>query len=178
MAKKPLHLKPQDVVLLLKLLAQPEAHERILDLAHSLGISSSEISHGLSRLRDAALLAPDKRSPLRANALEFLVHGLKYVFPAKLDAIKRGVPTAHSALPLSKKIKSASEDKYVWPSAEGKVRGQAIIPLYPSVPEAALKDPELHELLALCDAIRIGRAREKKIAVDELNKRLVDKNEA
>lgn len=178
MAKKSLHLKPQDVVLLLKLIAQPEADVRILELAHSLGISSSEVSHGLGRLRDAALLAPDKRSPLRANALEFLVHGLKYVFPVKLGAIQRGVPTAHSAPPLNKRVKSVSDDKYVWPSGEGSIRGQSIIPLYPSVPEAVLKDPKLHELLALCDALRIGRAREKKIAVDELNKRLMNKTKA
>jgi hypothetical protein len=54
----------------------------------------------------------------------------------------------------------------------GTVRGHSIIPLYPSVPEAALKDEKLHELLALTDALRVGRAREKEIAVIELKKRL------
>jgi hypothetical protein len=31
---------------------------------------------------------------------EFLIHGLKYVFPAYPGALVRGVPTAHSAEPL------------------------------------------------------------------------------
>lgn len=39
------------------------------------------------------------------------------------------------------------------------------MPLYPSVPEAVLKDPTLHELLALVGPLRDGRAREKQIAI-------------
>jgi hypothetical protein len=35
-----------------------------------------------------------------------------------------------------------------------------------------LKDEKLHELLALADALRVGRAREKELAVKELKKRL------
>ena len=38
--------------------------------------------------------------------------------------------------------------------------------------EAVLKDQNLHELLALVDALRVGRAREKELAVKELKKRL------
>jgi hypothetical protein len=45
------------------------------------------------------------------------------------------------------------------------------LPLYSSVPEAALRDTKLHELLALTDALRVGRAREREIAIFELNKR-------
>ena len=173
MAKKPPQIKPQDVVLLLKLLAHPESEQRIIDLAHELGISASEISQGLSRLQESALLASDKRSVLKANAFEFLVHGLKYVFPVILDAVRRGVPTSHSAAPLSKKIKAGQGDNYVWSYGEGDVRGQSIAPLYPSVPQAALRDSKLHELLALCDAIRIGRVREQKLAIEELEKRVL-----
>jgi hypothetical protein len=43
-------------------------------------------------------------------------------------------------------------------------------PLYPSVPEAAILDEELHQLLAIADTLRMGRAREKEIAIDELTK--------
>ena len=42
------------------------------------------------------------------------------------------------------------------------------MPLYRSVPEASLKDESLHELLALCDSIRAGKAREKKLAREAL----------
>jgi hypothetical protein len=48
------------------------------------------------------------------------------------------------------------------------VRGQAIEPLYRSVPTAAKNDPELYVLLSLIDAIRVGRVREQRLAVKEL----------
>jgi len=52
------------------------------------------------------------------------------------------------------------------------MRGQEIEPLYPSIATIDFKKaPELYELLALVDAIRVGRARERNLAVEELNKR-------
>jgi len=102
--------------------------------------------------------------------MEFLLYGIKYVFPQKPGPVVRGIPTSHSASPLKEKIQS-SED-YVWPYAQGNIRGHSIIPLFVSAPGAALKDSDLHELLALVDALRVGRAREKEMAVTELKKRL------
>ena len=52
------------------------------------------------------------------------------------------------------------------------MRGYAFSPLYPSVPAAALQDSRLYELLALVDAIRDGRARERNLAAKELEARL------
>jgi len=52
------------------------------------------------------------------------------------------------------------------------VRGISFLPLHRSVPEAAMRDPKLYEMLALLDAIRDGRAREREIAVRELTKRI------
>jgi hypothetical protein len=40
------------------------------------------------------------------------------------------------------------------------------------VPKAALADPRLYELLVLVEALRDGKARERKLAVKELSKRL------
>ncbi|MEG4171544.1 MULTISPECIES: hypothetical protein [unclassified Microcoleus] len=53
------------------------------------------------------------------------------------------------------------------------MRGQAIAPLYRSVPQAASNDPELYALLSLIDAIRVGRVREQRLAASELEKRIV-----
>jgi hypothetical protein len=56
----------------------------------------------------------------------------------------------------------------VWPDADGDVRGVTLDPLHKTVPKAARKDPVLlHELLALVDALRDGRARERRIAERE-----------
>jgi hypothetical protein len=52
------------------------------------------------------------------------------------------------------------------------VRGYSFTPLHKNVPQAALEDKRLYELLALVDALRDGRARERELAVKELTKRL------
>ena len=63
-------------------------------------------------------------------------------------------------------------DAYVWPDPTGEVRGQAIEPLYRSVPIAAKNDEELYVLLSLIDAIRVGRVREQRLAQQELERRV------
>ena len=77
-----------------------------------------------------------------------------------------------TAAPLKHHISPGSDPPPVGPDPEGSVRGIAFEPLYPTVPAAAKRDPQLYELLALVDAIRDGRARERKIAEKELVKRL------
>lgn len=164
-------IKPQDVVILLKLVALGEIKWRHIDLASALGLSQTEISFALERCRTAGLLDSSKKKVMKAALLEFLVHGVKYVFPARPGPVSRGMPTAHSAAPLAGRIISSENDMYVWPSDMGKTRGQAITPFYDGVPSAAGKDQALYEMLALVDAIRAGRAREQAIAVQELERR-------
>ena len=165
-------IKPQDIVVLLKLTTLDTDKWRHMDLVDVLGLSQGEISFALNRCRTAGFLDASKKKVMRGALLEFLVHGLKYVFPVKPGPVCRGVTTAHSAPPLSKNIAASDEDRYVWPWDEGKVRGQAIEPLYPNAPAAAQKDHKLYELLALVDAIRVGRAREQAIAIQELQVRI------
>jgi hypothetical protein len=107
---------------------------------------------------------------MRQALLDFLQYGLAGVFPTKPGSVARGIPTAHSASPLNKEISSG--EAYVWPIAQGKVRGHGITPLYATVPQAAMDDEQLHALLALTDALCVGKVREKKIAVRELRNRL------
>lgn len=118
----------------------------------------------------AGLISANKQTLMKSALLDFLGHGLKYVYPQRPGAMVRGMVTAHSAEPLNKIIQS--QEAYVWPFAQGKVRGQAIEPLHPSVPKACLKDNVLHELLALTDALRVGKSREQKLAMAELEKRV------
>jgi hypothetical protein len=60
----------------------------------------------------------------------------------------------------------------VWPFEQGSKRGYAFLPLHKKAPQAALKDPELYQLLALVDALRDGSARERELARRELSARL------
>ncbi len=172
MSKQTSGIKPQDILVLLKLASNENKNWRNVDFAQELGISNSEVGMALERARNVGFVDASKRKLLAAPFIEFLKHGLKYVFPARPGAMSRGVPTAHSAPPLADEIVSEENDQYVWPYDEGQLRGQSIPPLYPSVPQAALKDSKLHELLALVDALRVGRAREQRLASDELERRL------
>jgi DNA-binding transcriptional ArsR family regulator len=141
-------------------------------LAEDVGISQSEVSQSLNRSQYAGLIDASRKKVMRMALLEFLQHGITYVFPQQLGALVRGVATAHSAPPLNKIIQSS--EAYVWPSAKGKEKGQAVNPLYPSVIEAIQKDSKLYELLALVDALRVGKAREKELAKKELENRIMN----
>ena len=101
------------------------------------------------------------------------MYGLKYVFPAEIGAVDRGIPTSHSAPPLSEEIVSGT-DVFVWPYAKGKKRGMIVSPLYRSIPEVVLKYPKFYELMTLVDALRIGKAREVVLARELLEARLLN----
>lgn len=165
-------IKPQDIAILLKLVAIGDSHWRHVDIAGALGLSQTEISFALDRCRTAGFIDTDKKTVIKPALAEFLLHGLKYMFPAKPGPICRGTPTAHSAPPLDRVIVAANEEHYVWASEGGRVRGQAIEPLCPKAAAAARADAKFYELLALTDALRAGRHREHALAVRELEARL------
>lgn len=166
------NLKPQDVVILLKIIALEDKEWFHHTLAGSLGLSQSEVSQSLNRSKYAGLIDSSKKKVNRIAFNELLIHGLSYVFPQQPGAVVRGIATAHSAKPLNQLI--SSSEKYVWAYAKGNEKGQAIEPLYNSVVEAVQKDEKLYELLALVDALRVGRVREKEIAKKELEKRILN----
>ena len=168
-------MRPQDVVILLKIATLDDRQWYGKDLSAALFISPSEVSESINRSIFAGLLDESKRRLMRQSLLEFLEHGLKFVYPQRPGAIVRGLPTAHSAPPLNSLIQS--REIYVWPDALGESRGQAIEPLHPGVVKAVRQDAFLYELLALTDALRFGRAREQQIAMKELINRLEYPNE-
>ncbi|TWC49578.1 hypothetical protein FBY04_12148 [Pseudomonas sp. SJZ080] len=138
-------------------------------LSASLGLSKSEISNSIARCRESGLLTNDYDTGLakvnRRELLKITEHALKYFFPVKPGAMARGIPTGFAAPALSKSIKSAGGLIPVWPDALGTERGQAIEPLYRTVPEAVKKDRTLYHYLALVDAIRLGGPRECGVAI-------------
>ncbi len=143
-------------------------------LAEELGMSVGEVYQGTQRAAEAGLFDLQTRRPRIQALKEYLVHGVKYAFPAVRGAPSRGMPTAYAALPLKEHFAQddAKELRPVWPDPEGKVRGYALEPLFWSVPYAARRDQKLYELLALVDTLREGRARERNLATEELGKRL------
>ncbi len=172
MAQTKNNLKPQDIVILLKIIALGEKPWFHHTIAQELGISQSEVSQSLNRTKYAGLLDEARKNVNKIAFTEFLIHGVAYIFPQQPGALVRGVLTAHAAEPLNNII--IANEKYVWPYAKGLDRGQAVEPLYNTVVEASMRDRDLYELLTLVDAIRIGRVREKEIAKKELEKRILN----
>jgi len=174
-------MKGQDIVLLLKLISfeqssmdegetNPGITVRGLELYT--GISKSEVNSALHRCLRSGLAAPQPRqrnlSVNRQALLDFIRYGLPYVFPVKPAELTRGIPTAFAAPVLNKKLFSAGATIPVWPEPTATTMGQAIAPLYRSVPHAIKEDDRLYAYLALVDAIRLGNAREKNTALAEL----------
>jgi len=162
--------KSLDVVVLLKLLIA-EAGKPYAELSRELGISASEIHAAVHRGVDAGLLDGAARRPLLKPLEEYLIHGVRYAFPARRGPVARGIPTAYAASPLAEYL-GMDDLPPVWPDPEGTVKGFALEPLHPAVPKASRQDSKLYELLALVDALRIGRSRDRKLADLELKKRI------
>lgn len=160
------NMKPQDVVVLFKMLAQRTNEWNQTSLSKELGISQSEISASIQRSMYSGLISSLDKSVNKKAFFEFIIYGLKYVFPQKPGHLVRGIPTAHSSPFLREHFDA--EEHFVWPSGKGEARGQAIVPLYRTVPGATRLDGRLYLLLALADVIRVGRVREREMAIDIL----------
>lgn len=166
-------LRPLDIVVLLKL-SLKNGRPPYLKLATQLHLYPSEVYNSIKRARASHLVqSPELDYRLNRSALlEFLLHGIRYAFPAEKGSLTRGVPTGYAAPPLNQFIVPDNDPPPVWPFADGTVRGYSFAPLHKNVPQAALEDGPFYELLALVDALRDGRARERDLSARELTRRL------
>lgn len=161
-----MELKPQDLLLLLKVVAHPPQRWTYAALGEALAMSASEAHASVKRAVASGLAVAPARgewSPVRPNLLEFIVHGVRYAWPAMPGPVKRGVPTAFGAEPLASMLTVAPGEAPVWAHPAGSAKGPTLSPLYRTAPQAALTDPALHRLLALLDALRTGSARERTL---------------
>lgn len=173
-----MNLKPQDIVVAMKLVAIGHENWTYNQISFELGMSPSEVHSAVKRLLKANLARKKNDSivPNRKNLREFLVHGIKYVFVPDRGGMTRGLPTVYASPPLSNQISQTDEPPPVWPDPEGQQRGISFSPLHKSAPLAARKDTELYQLLVIVDALRGGSARERNVAIRELEKRLEDQS--
>ncbi len=138
-------------------------------LAERLHVPHPVVQRACSRARDAGLYGAEKRAVHRPHFEEFAIHALRFVAPASLGALVSGIPAAWAAEPMAAVIRSSGEEPPpVWPSARGEVRGQALEPLHPAAAEAVEDWPELREILALLDSLRVGDLRIRRVAEDLL----------
>lgn len=164
-------LKAQDIVVLVKLIAKKGNDDWSQNqIALELCLSPSQINSALKNLVISGLITPyhppEKPQPILSACKEFFIHGLKYIFPAKLGELARGIPTSYAGPSLKKELITGNEPIPIWPYGKGEQRGLTLEPLYPSVPKAVSQYPDrlFYDLLTFIDAIRSGRAREKQLA--------------
>jgi hypothetical protein len=162
-------LSSSDLLVLLKLAASDDASASVRDLAGDLGISKSAVALSLKHLDDLELTKgePPNRCVNKLAARDLLENAARWIAPAKVGDWELGLPTAHSEPHLAARFRGDA-DPVVLPLPHGPLRGRAIPPLHPQAPAAAARDPRLHRLLAIVDALRIGRARDREIAASEL----------
>ena len=168
-----MELKSHDLLVLFKQVAHADQAWTYASLGDALQMSASQVHRSVRRCVAAGLAVEKARGDwqtVRRALLEFAVHGVRYAFPAALGTPTRGLPTAFGAPPLSNDISSAPGEAPVWPHAKGTARGPSLQPLFRGAPDAALLDPDLYALLALQDALRTGRARERDLATKHLHR--------
>lgn len=166
-------IKPQDVLVLLKLVVLGDEPWTYASLAVDLEMSASQVHSAIQRAirSELAYESDDRISVHVRNLEEFLIHGMRYFLVAERGAKSRGMATLTSAPPMAALFVDSNEP-IVWPDPSGDVRGESLTPIYKTAPQAARNDPELYELLVIVDALRAGRAREKQAAKKELKRRL------
>lgn len=158
-----------DLLVALKLVTSAGRSASVRRLEGELGLSKSAVANSLRHLRELGLVreGADGREVNRLLLRDCLEHSARWIAPAQVGNYELGLPTAHAAEPLRDKL-AGDEDPVVLPLPHGPVRGRAVSPLHPLAPAAAAKDPELYRLLAIVDALRIGRARVRQVAAAEL----------
>lgn len=163
---KQLTLKPQDLVVVLKIALLRESEPTFARLATELSMSVSEAHAAVQRALACHLLLPSyaRFAVDRSSLHEFLLHGVRYAFPLIAGSIARGIPTGVSAAPMKEHFAHGDSLPLVWADPLGELRGIAVAPLYPRATEACKADPKLHSALALLDALRGGAAREREMA--------------
>ena len=181
-------LKPQDLLVTLKLASLlGDKPMTFAALAATLSMSASEVFAATKRASTCHLLVEQtapvsgaaRYRPVAANLREFLISGIRYVFPAEPGKAGRGFRTAQDAPPLAAQIvRPPGEMPLVWPHPDGDTRGLGIKPIFRSAPDAARRDPRLFAWLALADALRTGDARVRTLAAAEVGKLVAELDHA
>lgn len=160
--------KPQDIVFALKLISLGNKAWTYAEIAEQLCLSASEANAAARRAVIAGLCRIEQGQrrpvPIPQELKGFLLHGIRYVFPAVPGAVTRGVPTAFAAPVVDRQLRQSQDQTLVWPWADGDVRGQGLRPLYKTAPQAALLDEKLYKLLAVVDVLRGRSARGREVA--------------
>jgi len=165
------NLKPQDVLVACRLALASPGSEDITQrgLAADLCVSLSTVHSALKNLRGAGLVKGSGPYVVEGGRLlDFLVHGVPVVYQAERTEVVRGVATGIFSPYFRERFAAGRLVATVWPYGKGKEVGEGLVPLYPTVPVVCSRNPELYQLLAAVDVLRVGKSREREAAVTYL----------
>jgi hypothetical protein len=177
-------LKPQDFLVSLKLLVLQ--HQGTFctypGLAEACGLSASDGHGAVKRASASRLLVKTYGETPQSGGIqgyravgpaltEFGLHGLKFVWPAGESTVTVGMATGLSVTGAALGLVDHGQVR-VWPTPDGQVRGLAIQPWHPSLPQAGARDATLLELLALLEVIRGEGARARGLASHAFSKKI------
>jgi len=137
-------------------------------LAEFLDMSPSQTHKAIHVLSLAGLIhGKSIKGKIDRGALaDFIIHGARYSFPARVGAEVRGVLTGVNSSAFNEEnLIAENSPVYVWPSPRGHARGQSIAPLCKAVLTSYSKDVRLYQALAYFDVLRVGSARERELAI-------------
>jgi hypothetical protein len=158
-----------DIYVLAGVITEDNEPTTLRDLARKLHVDHTLVHRALARAEDAGLYRKSSKEVNRQNLEELLIHAARFIAPAQLGPLTRGVPAAWAAEPLSSILhQPADEPPPVWPDVDGSVRGQELTPLHPAALHASRDNPELATLLTIIDSLRAGDLRTRKVAAEEL----------
>lgn len=164
---------PTDIYVLAGVLADDRGALTLRELAGELHVDHTLVHRALKRTEAAGLYSASSKQVNRANFEELTIHAGRFIAPARLGELTRGIPAAWAAEPISTVIRqSAQEPPPVWPDAMGAVRGQALEPLHPAAVEASQETPALASFLSIIDSLRAGDVRVRKVAATALRETL------
>jgi hypothetical protein len=158
-------LSPTDIYVLTGVISSEQESWTLRGLAATLHVDHTLVHRALKRAENAGLYRASTKQVNLASFEELTIHAARFIAPARLGELTRGVPAAWAAQPVSAAIHQAdSEPPPVWPDALGTVRGQALEPLHPAAIQASQDVPELARLMSIIDSLRAGDARVREVA--------------
>jgi DNA-binding transcriptional MocR family regulator len=162
-------LSPADIYVLTGVISSDQDSRTLRDLAATLQVDHTLVHRALKRAENAGLYRATTKQVNLASFEELTIHAARFIAPAHLGGLARGVPAAWAAEPISTAIHQAdSEPPPVWPDALGAVRGQALEPVHPAAIQASQDAPELARLLSIIDSLRAGDLRVREVAATVL----------
>jgi len=172
-------LKPQDIMIALKLITMHGRDWKYSEAALELNMSPSEVHSGIKRLKKCSLVTElvmgsgvyvqKMHLPDIKSIKDFIYYGIRHVFPAVIGEPVKGLPTSFGVEHLYEGFEHNYPLIPVWEYPGGDYTGVSFKPIYSSAPQAGVNDFTLYQFLALTDSMRMDDANVRHYSWQKLN---------